>query len=110
MSAERIASIPEDNDVPKFRATSETGERALSVGVALRYCQRQMSEGLGRWSHLDLDVVAEAVQAVHQLAFRQVCKIAAHHVGYLRLSEPHAFRGYLLSQLKATYGLPDFND
>ena len=38
-----------------------------------------MPDWRGRRSHLDLDVVAEAIQAIHQLAFGQVGEVVMHH-------------------------------
>ncbi len=51
---------------------------ALSLGQS-GGCERQVSGWLGRRPHLDFDVVAEAIQTIHQLALRQIGEVAAHH-------------------------------
>lgn len=52
--------------------------------------KRQMSNLVGRWLHLDFDVITEIVQAMHQFALGQVGKIAGHHSRRLRLRDGHA--------------------
>lgn len=41
--------------------------------------QHQMPHGFGRGPHLDFNVITQAVQAVHELALRQVGKVTAQH-------------------------------
>ncbi len=41
--------------------------------------ERQMPDWLSRRPHLDFDVVAKAIQAVHQLALGKIGEIAMHH-------------------------------
>ena len=41
--------------------------------------ERQVPDWRSRWPYFDLDVVAEAIQTIHQLAFRQVGEVAMHH-------------------------------
>ena len=66
----------------------------------------QMSDRFGSRTHFDLDVVAEAIQAVHQL---QVGEVAVHHARHLWLRNTHAFGRLLLSQPKGAHGLPDLD-
>ncbi|MFT3849327.1 MAG: hypothetical protein QM739_11850 [Propionivibrio sp.] len=40
--------------------------RAVIGSLRSRRCKRQMPDRLGRRSHLDFDVVVEAIQAIHQ--------------------------------------------
>src|SRR5262245_54346838 len=59
--------------------------------------------------HLDLDVVPETIQAVHQLALRKVGEVAAHHPRYLRLRDAHAPAGLFLGQPETTHGASDLD-
>ncbi len=68
-----------------------------------------MSDWLGRRPHLDFNVVAEAIQAIHQLALGQVGEISVHHARHLRLRDAHAFGCRLLGEAEGTHRLPDLD-
>ena len=47
---------------------------------------------LGR-PHLDLNVVAQPGEAVHQLTLGKIAEVAAHHVGNFGLRDAHQLGG-----------------
>ena len=66
-----------------FWQKTESGgyiNQTLHLPEELNSSEPQVSDfGLG-WVNFDFNVVAQAGQAVHQLALRQVGEVAAHHV------------------------------
>jgi hypothetical protein len=60
--------------------------------------KRHASPRLGRGLHLDLDVVPEPAQTIHQLAFGQVGEVAAQQGRYLRLRNAHSAAGFFLRE------------
>ena len=69
-----------------------------------------MPHGELRWLDPDLDVVAQPIQAVHQLSFRQVGEVAFQHGRHLGLGNAHSLGGGLLRQAKLAHGLGDLDD
>jgi len=69
-----------------------------------------VSNRLGRAPDLDLDVIAKAVQALHQLALGKVGEIAAHQAGNFGLRQTHPVAGFLLGQAKTPDCASDFDD
>ena len=78
--------------------------------VSSCYGQGSAANGLSRGDQLDFDVVAQAVQTLHQLLFREVGEIAAHEAGDLGLWDAHAAASFLLSEAKTVHGARDFDD
>ena len=71
--------------------------------------QTPPANGIGSGSQLDFDVIAEAVQALHQLAFREIGKIAAHQARDLGMRNPHPASGFRLGQPQTPHRASDFN-
>src|SRR5574337_168867 len=68
-----------------------------------------MADRFRGWLDLDFDVVSQAVQALHQLAFGQIGEVAAQQAGNLRLRDTHAPGSLFLSQVEATHGPCDLD-
>jgi len=75
----------------------------------LSNCQHQVPNRLGGRLDLDLDVVAEPVQAVHQLAFGEVGEVAAQHARHFGLGDAHAERRLVLSEAEFADCLGDLD-
>ena len=60
--------------------------------------------------HLDLNVIAQPSEAVHQLAFGQIAEVAAHDVGDFGMRDAHQLRRLLLRQAPAAHSLSDLDD
>jgi len=71
-------------------------ESPVAHGVPSCDSEFQMPDRRRSRPHLDFDVVAEPIQAIHQLPLRQIGEVAAHDVGHLRLGDAHAFGRLLL--------------
>ena len=65
--------------------------------------QTPVSDGISGGSQLDFNVVTEAVQALHQLAFGKIGKIPAQQAGDLGLRNPHAAAGFFLRQFQTPH-------
>ena len=78
--------------------------------LSLRKRQHQMPHWLRRRPHLDLNVVAQPVQAVHELALRQVGEVTTQHGRHFGLGNAHALGGSFLGQVHTAHGLGDLND
>ena len=68
-----------------------------------------MSKRLNSGLDPDFDVVAEPVQAVHQLSFGQIGEVAAQHVRHLRLCDAHPTGRLVLGQAEFAHGLDDLD-
>ena len=66
--------------------------------------QPETSDRRFAWPDLDVDVVAESCQAVHQLALRQVVELTSEHGRHFGLRDAHAFCGCLLRQAQPLDG------
>jgi hypothetical protein len=62
---------------------------------------------LTRFCEFDFDVIAEAVEPLHELTFGEVGEIAAQEVGVLRLGKAHAAASFFLSDGEAANGASD---
>jgi hypothetical protein len=71
--------------------------------------EHQMPDRIGGGPHHDFNVVAKPIKAIHQFAFGQIGEVATHHAGDLRLGDPHAFCGFLLSQPLPANSLSDLD-
>src|SRR3990167_7549994 len=69
-----------------------------------------MPDALGGGFHLYFDVVAETVQAVHELALGHVSEVATKQTGHLGLWQSHAPARFFLRQAQATHRLDDLNN
>ena len=58
--------------------------------------QTELPHRLGRGPHAYFDVVAQTVEAIHQLALREIGKVAARQPRDLRLRNAHAPAGLFL--------------
>ena len=96
----------------KARFVTPTESRSLVPArppqPQLRNRQSPASNRIGGRAQLDFNVVSEPVQALHQLALRQVGEIAAHRAGYLGLRNPHPPARFLLAQPHRPQGAQSF--
>src|SRR3989344_4449032 len=69
-----------------------------------------MPDAFGGRLYLYFDVVAEPVQAVHELAFGDIGEVTAKQAGHLGLRQSHAPTRFFLRQAKTTHGFHDLNN
>ena len=94
----------------KIGAPQQEQTALNSADSGSSYGQSAVTNRIGCAAQLDFDVVSQAVQAFHQLTFRQVGEIAAHQSGYLRLRNTHPATGLLLGQAQTANGAGNFDD
>jgi hypothetical protein len=99
--------------VRKERARMGHGTLVVNLRAVIfrsRYGKSSAPHGIGGGAQLDFNVVPEAVQALHQLLFREVREIAAHKAGNLGLRNPHSASRFLLCQAQTAHRARDFDD
>src|SRR5450756_1799390 len=91
------------------QALTQFWARPCSWAPQSGYCDGSGGDRLGGGDEFNFDVVAEAIEALHEFAFGQVGEIAAQEVGDLGLGKAHEAASFFLSDREAADGASDLH-